>query len=322
MPLCPVCTLAPAGSPPPAETGDRGDDEPRVIGPYRLIEKIGEGGFGVVYRAEQERPLRRAVALKIIKLGMDSKNVVARFEAERQSLAMMDHPGIAKVFDGGTTDRGRPYFAMELVRGVPITEYCDKNRLAPRERLKLIIALCSAIEHAHSCGIVHRDIKPSNVLIALVDGRPAPKVIDFGVAKALTGQNLGETAHYTKSVEMLGTPAYMSPEQAEMTGLEIDARADVYSLGVLLYELLAGVTPYDEARLRAASLGEVQRILNEEDPPPASWRFTALGSQTTQISHKRRIEPIKLRRLLKGDLDWILMKALERDRTRRYDSPR
>ena len=250
----------------PRSAGDR-------IGRYKLLEKIGEGGMGVVYMAEQEEPVRRRVALKIIKLGMDTRQVVARFEAERQALAMMDHPNIAKVLDGGATETGRPYFVMELVQGVPITEFCDKNQLSTEERLKLFIPVCQAIQSAHQKGIIHRDIKPSNVLVTLHDGVPVPKVIDFGIAKA-TNQKLTEKTLFTNFATMIGTPAYMSPEQAEMSGLDIDTRSDIYSLGVLLYELLTGTTPFPEKRLRSVGYSEMQRIIVEEEPERPSTRLT------------------------------------------------
>src|SRR5579863_5235513 len=236
-----------------------------VIGPYKLLQLLGEGGFGVVYMAEQEKPVRRTVALKIIKPGMDTSQVVARFESERQALALMDHPNIARVLDAGATDSGHPYFVMELVRGVPITEFCDKNHLAPEARLKLFIDVCHAIQHAHHKGVIHRDIKPSNVMVTLHDGVPVVKVIDFGVAKA-TVQKLTERTLFTAYGQMIGTPAYMSPEQAEMSGLDIDTRSDVYSLGVLLYELLTGTTPLENKRLRHAGYAEMQRLIREEEP--------------------------------------------------------
>ncbi|MEQ8763127.1 MAG: serine/threonine-protein kinase [Planctomycetota bacterium] len=290
-----------------------------VIGSYKLLQQVGEGGFGVVYMAEQRRPVRRRVALKIIKLGMDTQQVIARFEAERQALALMDHPNIAKVFDAGATETGRPYFVMELVRGVPITEYCDQASLQTEERLRLFILVCRAVQHAHLKGIVHRDLKPSNILVTLHDGVPVPKVIDFGIAKA-TNQELTEKTVFTAFRQFIGTPEYMSPEQAEMSGLDIDTRADVYSLGVLLYELLTGTTPVDPERLRRAGYEEMQRILREEEPVRPSTRVSTLGAEASAVARHRRDAPDRLSKRLRGDLDWILLKALEKDRTRRYES--
>ncbi|MER3461342.1 MAG: serine/threonine protein kinase [candidate division GAL15 bacterium] len=289
------------------------------IGPYRLIEQIGEGGFGLVFVAEQTEPVRRKVALKIIKPGMDSQQVIARFEAERQALAIMDHPNIAKVYDGGVTASGRPYFVMELVRGIPITDYCDKNQLTPKERLELFITVCQAVQHAHQKGIIHRDLKPSNVLVTSHDGKPVAKVIDFGVAKAIS-QHLTERTIYTQFAQMIGTPLYMSPEQAEMSGLDIDTRSDIYSLGVLLYELLTGTTPIDRKRFAQAAYDEIRRIIREEEPPKPSTRLSDSGAALASISANRHMEPAKLTKLVRGDLDWIVMKCLEKDRTRRYET--
>ncbi len=284
-----------------------------VIGRYKLLQKIGEGGMGVVYMAEQEEPVRRRVALKIIKLGMDTQQVVARFEAERQALALMDHPNIAKVLDGGATDTGRPYFVMELVQGVPITEFCDKNRLGAEERIKLFIQVCQAIQSAHQKGIIHRDIKPTNILVTLNAGVAVPMVIDFGVAKA-TQQKLTEKTVFTNYATMIGTPAYMSPEQAEMSRLDVDTRSDIYGLGVLLYELLTGTTPFPEKRLRSASYQEMQRIILEEEPERPSTRLRQKTSQSSPFLLATRHSP------LATDLDCIVMKCLEKDRARRYET--
>jgi serine/threonine protein kinase/tetratricopeptide (TPR) repeat protein len=290
-----------------------------LIGPYKLLEQIGEGGFGVVYMAEQQRPVRRKVALKVIKPGMDSRQVVARFEAERQALALMEHPNIAGVLDGGTTAWSRPFFVMELVRGVPITDYCDQNRLPPRRRLDLFLSVCRAVQHAHQKGVIHRDLKPSNVLVTLHDGVPVPKLIDFGIAKAI-GQQLTDKTLFTGFAQLVGTPLYMSPEQAELSGLDIDTRTDVYALGVLLYELLTGRTPFDEERLRAAGYDEMRRIIREEEPPKPSARVSTLGQAAATVLSHRQCDPRQLSTLLRGELDWIIMKALEKDRTRRYES--
>ncbi len=291
-----------------------------IIGRYKLLERIGEGGMAVVYMAEQETPVRRKVALKIIKLGMDTKGVIARFEAERQALAMMDHPGIAKVFDGGATQTGRPYFVMELVRGVPITEYCDEHKLSTQDRLGLFIQVCQAIQHAHQKGIIHRDIKPSNILVTLRDGVPIPKVIDFGVAKA-TEQRLTDKTLFTQFQAFIGTPAYMSPEQALMGGLDVDTRADIYALGVLLYELLTGRTPFEPKDLMRTGLDECRRTIREREPARPSTRVaTLIGDELTTTAERRQIESARLVHLLRADLDWIVLKCLEKDRTRRYES--
>jgi WD40 repeat protein/serine/threonine protein kinase len=291
-----------------------------VIGPYKLLEQIGEGGFGIVFMAEQQHPVRRKVALKVIKPDMDSKQIIARFEAERQALAMMDHQNIARVLDAGATDSGRHYFIMELVRGIPITQFCDDNRLTLRERLELFLAVCQAVQHAHQKGIIHRDLKPSNVLVTLHDGTAVVKVIDFGIAKALGQQRLTDKTLVTGFAQMLGTPLYMSPEQAEMSGLDADTRTDIYSLGVLLYELLTGTTPFDKDRLKEASYDEIRRIIREEEPAKPSTRISTLGQAAITVSDNRQSEPKRLRQLFRGELDWIVMKALEKDRNRRYDT--
>jgi serine/threonine protein kinase len=296
-----------------------GESPGTVIGPYKLQERIGEGGFGVVFLAEQKQPVRRRVALKVLKPGMDTRQVVARFEAERQALAIMDHPNIAKVFDGGATASGRPYFVMELVRGVPITEFCDQNHLTLRQRLELFVAVCQAVQHAHQKGIIHRDLKPSNVLVTLHDTTPVVKVIDFGVAKAL-GQELTDKTLFTGFAQMIGTPLYMSPEQAALSGLDVDTRSDVYSLGVLLYELLTGTTPFDQERLRAVGYDEMRRIIREEEPARPSTRLSTLGQAANTASANRGTDPRRLSRLCRGELDWIVMKALEKDRNRRYET--
>ena len=331
------------------------------IGPYKLLQRIGEGGFGTVYMAEQESPVWRKVALKIIKLGMDTRQVIARFEAERQALAMMDHPNIARVLDAGATDSqsplgaGRPYFVMELVRGVPITRFCDENRLTVKQRLELFGEVCRAVQHAHTKGIIHRDIKPSNVMVTLDDDRPLPKVIDFGIAKA-TGAavRLTDKTLFTEYQQFIGTPEYMSPEQTQMNATDVDTRSDIYSLGVLLYELLTGVTPFDQEKLRGASLDDVRRIITEVQPPTPSTRLSAMrsslsepsrrtsgsgsglrdadpkplphgrgsdqGSSAADIAGFRGHDEVSLARTLRGDLDWIVMKCLEKDRTRRYET--
>ncbi|HWN94963.1 MAG TPA: WD40 repeat domain-containing serine/threonine protein kinase, partial [Methylomirabilota bacterium] len=331
----------------------------QMLGRYKLLEKIGEGGFGEVWMAEQREPVKRRVALKIIKLGMDSRQIVARFEAERQALAMMDHPNIAKIFDAGTTENphpparpeplrrgegpasghplpsdgtgaggegsphvsaGRPYFVMELVRGIKITEYCDQNQLPTRERLRLFILVCQAIQHAHQKGIIHRDIKPSNILVTLHDGVPVPKVIDFGIAKA-TQQELTDKTVFTQFQQFIGTPAYISPEQAEMSGLDIDTRADIYSLGVLLYELLVGQTPFDAKEMMQGGLDALRQIIREKEPLRPSTKLNTLAGDARTTAGKRRQTDVgKLVHQLQGDLDWIVMKCLEKDRTRRYET--
>jgi len=306
------------GGPSPAVDSPMAEGPSTFIGRYKLLELIGEGGVGAVYMAEQQDPVRRKVALKIVKLGMDTKQVIARFEAERQALALMDHPNISKVLDAGATDTGRPYFVTELVRGVPITQYCDQGRLTTTDRLRLFIDVCRAVQHAHQKGIIHRDIKPTNVMVTLIDGEPVPKVIDFGIAKA-TQQRLTEKTLYTSYHQFIGTPQYMSPEQAATCDLDVDTRSDIYSLGVLLYELLVGTTPFDPEELRKSSYDQICQTIRETEPRTPSKRLSRLGDDAiTTVSEQRRVPPATLSKQLAGDLDWIVMKALEKDRTRRY----
>jgi non-specific serine/threonine protein kinase/serine/threonine-protein kinase len=293
---------------------------PERIRDFRLLQRLGEGGMGEVWEAEQQRPVRRRVAFKLIKWGMDTKEVLARFESERQALALMNHPNIARAFEAGSTDDGRPFFAMEYVKGVPLTEYCDIHRLDTGRRLMLFIQVCDGVQHAHQKGIIHRDIKPSNILVAVEDGRPVPKIIDFGVAKA-TSHRLTERTLFTELGQWIGTPEYMSPEQAELTSLDVDTRSDVYSLGVVLYELLAGSQPFDPKELRTAGFDEMRRRIREEEPPKPSTKVSSLGNASHAAAERRRTDSQGLARILRGDLDWIVMKALEKDRTRRYGTP-
>ena len=291
-----------------------------TIGRYKLLEEIAEGGMGIVYMAEQREPVRRKVALKIVKPGMDTREVIARFEAERQALAMMDHPNIAKVFDAGETESGRSYFVMELVHGTPLTDYCDENELTIRQRLELFVAVCQAVHHAHQKGIIHRDLKPSNVMVTLYDGQPTPKVIDFGIAKAIDAP-LTERTFFTHFGQMVGTPLYMSPEQAEARDLDLDTRSDVYSLGVMLYELLTGCTPFDGEKVKKAGYDEIRRMIREDEPQPPSTRASTLSAEAdTKVFARRKTDPARLGGLLRRDLDCIVMKTLEKDRRRRYET--
>ena len=303
----------------PGDGADAGEEIGSVIGPYRLLRPIGRGGMGEVFEAEQTEPIRRRVALKVIKQGMDTRAVVARFDAERQALAMMDHPCIAKVYDAGATGRGRPFFAMEYVEGEPITDYCDRRRLGIEARLELFVRVCEGVQHAHQKAVIHRDLKPSNILVAEVDGKPLPKIIDFGVAKATT-QRLTEMTMFTEMGQILGTPEYMSPEQASLTEDDIDTRTDVYALGVVLYKLLVGTLPFESEDLRRAGIEAVRRIICEKDAPRPSTRFSSLGDRTSDVAADRSCGPKRLKSELRGDLDWITMKALEKDRDRRYET--
>src|SRR5260221_1038226 len=290
------------------------------IGRYKLLQQIGEGGCGTVYMAEQTEPVRRRVALKVIKLGMDTKQVIACFEAERQALALMDHPNIAKVLEAGATETGRPYFVMELVRGTKITEFCDEKSVPTADRLRLFTQVCQAIQHAHQKGVIHRDIKPSNILVTVNDGVPVPKIIDFGIAKATAGP-LTDNTFFTAFEQFIGTPAYMSPEQAEMTSLDIDTRTDIYSLGVLLYELLTGRTPFDPSELLQSGLDEMRWTIREKEPDRPSTRLSTMAEgELTTVAKHRHTEAPRLIHLVRGDLDWIVMKCLEKDRTRRYET--
>ena len=300
----------------PTERSDTTQEHPTHIGAYRILDVLGEGGMAVVYLAEQSEPVKRRVALKIVKLGMDSKQVVARFESERQALAVLDHPNIAKVFDGGITDSGRPYFVMELVHGIPITDYCDDHRLSTNDRVELFAAVCSAVQHAHHKGLIHRDLKPSNLLVGVVDGKPQVKIIDFGIAKA-TSMSFTDKTLFTKIGQLLGTPQYMSPEQADISGLDVDTRTDIYSLGVVLYELLVGVVPVD---LTAVGEQAIRVAVRERDAPRPSTRITELGDTKDEIAKARSTDPEKLQRQIRGDLDWVVMRAIAKDRTRRYET--
>ena len=329
--LCPQCLLklalledigeAPADpdTEPSSGTSDNGHASAgEQFGPYQTIRILGEGGMGIVYLAEQHEPIHRQVALKVIKLGMNTREVIARFESERQTLALMDHPNIARVFDAGASEQGQPYFVMEYVSGIPITEYCDKNRLSNRQRMELFLQVCQAVQHAHQKGVIHRDIKPSNVLVGERDGQPFPQVIDFGIAKA-TDQRLAEYTAFTQFGQLVGTPEYMSPEQAEVGGRNVDTTTDVYSLGVLLYQLLVGALPFEGTRLREAGFLELLRIIREEDPPTPSNRLAGLTNAAV-VAANRHTDPPAMRRQLAGDLNWIVLKAIEKDKNRRYAS--
>jgi len=292
----------------------------QTIDPYKLIEEIGEGSMGIVFLAEQVQPVRRQVAIKVIKPGMDTRQVIARFEAERQALALMDHTGIVRVLDAGTTDQGRPYFVMEVVRGISITKYCDRERLTIRERLELFVSVCQAVQHAHQKGIIHRDLKPSHVQVALQQGVPISKIIDFGIAKATSGQWLTDKTIYTAQGQFIGTLLYMSPEQTETGSADVDTRSDTYALGAMHYELLTGRTPIDQKRLRDAGYDEIRRVIREEDPPRPSTRIRTLGAKALSVAGRRQVDPARLSRMLRHELDWIVMKALEKDRNRRYQT--
>jgi hypothetical protein len=307
--------------PPPVLTVDEAPSSEQVgsvvAGRYKLLQVIGEGGMGSVFMAEQKQPVKRLVALKVVKAGMDSRSVLARFEAERQALALMDHPNIAKVLDAGSTERGQPYFAMELVKGVPLTSFCDERQLSVNDRLQIFQQICQAVQHAHQKGIIHRDLKPSNILVESHDGRPVPKIIDFGLAKAMNALPLTERSLFTNFGAMLGTPLYMAPEQAEFSAIDVDTRADIYALGVILYELLTGTTPLEKKRLTKAAWDEIRRVIKEEEPPKPSTRLSTSEAKAS-IAAQRQSEPHKLGKFLRGDLDWIVMKALAKERDRRY----
>jgi len=309
--------LTPKDGYPTRSLPDSPEELGTLIGRYKLLSVLGEGGCGIVYLAEQQRPLRRRVAVKVIKPGMDSKQVISRFEAERQALALLDHPNIARVFDAGATEKGRPYFVMEYVKGESITEYCDRKKLNTEQRLELFIQVCEAIQHAHQKGIIHRDIKPSNILVSLDGDKAVPKVIDFGVAKAI-GQPLTERTLFTEQGQLVGTPEYMSPEQAELTSQDIDTRSDIYSLGVLLYELLTGILPFEPQTLRAAAFDEILRVIREDDPPRPSTRLLALGKEATPVAVSRRTDVKTLAKRLGKELEWIPLKAMRKERDRRY----
>src|SRR5262249_50636868 len=309
---------APAGPPLVTDAEPPAAEAPgTLIGPYKLVQPIGEGGMGTVYLAQQTAPVKRLVGVKIIKPGMGSEQVISRFKSSRQGLAFMDHPNIAKVLDAGTTASGRPFFVMELVKGVPITRYCDEQQLTPRQRLELFVPVCAAVQHAHQKGIIHRDLKPANVLVTMHDTTPVVKVIDFGIVKAL-GQQLTDKTLFTGFAQLVGTPLYMSPEQAGQSGLDIDTRSDIYALGVLLYELLTGTTPFDQERLRTAAYDEIRRIIREEEPPKPSKRLSTLGQAAATVSSKRGSDPKRLRQGVRGELDWSVMRAVEKGRNRRY----